>query len=345
MFEISVFPIEQPGGSFYYSKIKTKDIVGKLNIRRRSVHADGVQRDLAVKRIREISDYLSTADAILPTPLVISVPFAELRMANNEYYLMIPTSDDSPWGEIIDGQHRYEGLRYVDNFNQYEIPVCIFIDLSIEDKATVFSTINSTQVKVPKSYIYDLFDYTDSNTPAKFCHEVCKTLNYDKDGPLSKRVKMLGRKLNDSEVLSQAALVDAIIPLISKNEKLDEKQVRNSERLLPEEALPLRQLYIDENSLVFSKILRNYFLALREVSEHNWESYALRSIGVKVFLRVLGLIARKGLQEGSLSQDFFFSTLYKIKPHILACTTEEGTNKRAEDTAVERLSAALGQDL
>lgn len=341
MIEIAVFPIEQPGGAFYYSKIRTRDLVGKLSIRRRSTHADGVQRDLAVKRIREISDYLSTADAILPTPLVISVPSAELRTVNGDHYLQIPTTEDSPWGEIIDGQHRYEGLRHTDNFEQYEIPVCIFIDLSIEDKATVFSTINSTQVKVPKSYIYDLFDYTDSNTPIKFCHDICKTLNYDEDGPLSKRIKMLGRKLNDSEVLSQAALVDAIVPLISRNEKLDDKQARSNERLQPDDALPLRQLYIDDNILVFSKILRNYFQALKDVSEHNWEQYVLRSVGVKVFLRLLGQIVRKGLEEGNLSRDFFFDILVKVKSETLACTTTDGTNKRAEDAAVERLSAAL----
>lgn len=341
MLEIAVFPIEQPGGAFYYSKIKTRDLVSKLSIRRRSTHADGVQRDLAVKRIREISDYLSTADAILPTPLVISVPSAELRTENGNHYLQIPTTEDGPWGEIIDGQHRYEGLRHTDNFDQYEIPVCIFIDLSIEDKATVFSTINSTQVKVPKSYIYDLFDYTDSNTPIKFCHDICKTLNYDEDGPLSKRIKMLGRKLNDSEVLSQAALVDAIVPLITRNEKLDDKQARSNGKLQPDETLPLRELYINESTLIFSKILRNYFQALQDVSEHNWEQYVLRSIGIKVFLRLLGQIVRKGLEEGNLSRDFFFSILIKIKSETLACTTADGTNKRAEDAAVERLSAAL----
>jgi len=341
MFEIPVFPIEQPGGEFYYSKIKTKELVNKLSIRRRSTHTDGVQRDLAVKRIREISDYLSTADAILPTPLVISVTSADFRTENGNLYMQIPTIDDTPWGEIIDGQHRYEGLRYTDNFDQYEIPVCIFIDLSIEDKATVFSTINSTQVKVPKSYIYDLFDYTDSNTPIKFCHDVCKTLNYDQEGPLFKRVKMLGRKLSDTEVLSQGALVDALVPLITKNEKLEDKQARNNEKLQPDDALPLRQLYIDGSTIVFSKILRNYFQALRECAEQNWEQYVLRSVGVKVFTRVLGHIVKQGLEEGNLSREFFFGHLVKIKSEILVCTTAEGTNKRAEDAAVVRLIAAL----
>lgn len=343
MIEIDVFPIEQPGGTFYYSKIKTKDLVNKLSVRRRSTNDDGVQRDLALKRIREISDYLSTADAILPTPLVISVTEAELRTRDGKYYLQIPTVGDEPWGEIIDGQHRYEGLRHTDNFDLYEIPTCIFIDLSIEDKATIFSTINSTQVKVPKSYIYDLFDYTDSNTPIKFCHDVCKTLNYDRDGPFFKRVKMLGRKLNDSEVLSQGAVVDAIIPLITKNDKLDDKHVRNNGKLESDKALPLRQLYIDGNTLVFSKILRNYFQALKECAEQKWELYVLRSIGIKVFMRLMSTVVQRGLEDGDLTQEFFFNILSKIKPAILECTTDEGTNKQVENATIERLIGALSE--
>jgi DGQHR domain-containing protein len=339
--EIQVFPIEQPGGTFYYSAIETKYIVNRLSIRRRSTHTDGVQRDLAVKRIREVSDYLSTADAILPTPLVISVSGAELRYAEGISYLQIPMADDLPWGEIIDGQHRYEGLRNTANFDRYQVPVCIFIDLSIEDKATVFSTINSTQVKVPKSYIYDLFDYTDANTPIKFCHDVCKTLNYEDGGPLFKRIKMLGRKLNDTEVLTQGALVDAIIPLITKNEKNDDKLARSKESLKADQTLPLRDLYLSGDTIVFSKILRNYLQALKERSETNWEKYVLRSIGVKVFMRLLGHIAQEGLNEGDLSRDFFLTRLMKIKPQILQCTTAAGTNKRTEDTTVEMLITIL----
>jgi DGQHR domain-containing protein len=340
--KIAVFPIEQPGGIFYYSKVKTADIVNKLSIRRRSVHPDGVQRDLAGKRIEEIAHYLSTADAILPTPLVISVDTAERSTEGGIDFLDIPVAEDGTWGEIIDGQHRYEGLlRRTDNFGQYEIPICIFIDLRIEDKATVFATINSTQVKVPKSYIYDLFDYTDSNIPAKFCHDVCKALNYEQGGPFSKRIKMLGKKLNDSEVLTQGALVDAIIPLITKNEKRDDKAARMGEALQPDEGLPLRQIYISRDTLVFSKILRNYFEALRISAGDNWERYVLRSIGVKVFMRLLGGIAKQGLERGDLSREYFANILAKIQPEIRACTTQDGTNKRAEDATVDRLVAAL----
>ena len=342
MLDINVFPIEQPGGTFYYGKIKAKDLLEQLSVIRRSTNPDGVQRDLTGRRTREIADYLSTADAVLPTPLVISVESAEFLTNEHGVQVMrIPTREGFPWGEIIDGQHRYEGLKPAKPFHQYEVPVCIFVNLMVEDKATVFGTINSNQVKVPKSYIYDLFDYTDENTPTKFGHDVCKTLNYDHDGPLSRRIKMLGRKLNDTEVLSQGALVDAIVPLISKNGKQDDRSARDKQPFQPEPSLPLRQLYIQGNTVVFSKIVRNYLQALKEIAGENWEKYVLRSVGMKVFMRILGYVAKRGLDKGNLSREFFHSQLSPIQAEILACTTEDGTNKRAEDATVERLTKAL----
>lgn len=244
-------------------------------------------------------------------------------------------------GEIIDGQHRYWGLINSTGFDDSEVPLCVFVDLMAEDKATVFSTINSTQVKVPKSYIYDLFDYTDSNTPAKFGHDVCKTLNYDPDGPLSRRIKMLGRKLNDGEVLSQAALVDAIIPLITKSEKQDDSAAREKKQLVDDPDLPLRQFYISGSTVVFSKIVRNYLSALREVAGDNWGGYVLKSIGIKVFMRVMGVLAKDGLTGNDLSKGYFLRRLSQIEGQIRQCTTKAGTNKRAEDEAVAKLLSDL----
>lgn len=339
--ELRVFSVDQPGGTFYYAKVRSTDLVDRLSIRRRSSDHDGVQRDLTIKRIREISSYLETADAILPTPIVISVSGAELRNTAEGSMLVVQIPESGVWGEIIDGQHRYEGLRHTKNFDQYEIPVCVFIDLSIEDKAEVFATINSTQVKVPKSYIYDLFDYTDRNVPVKFCHDVCKALNYDETGPLYKRVKMLGKKLNDTEVLSQAGVVDSLVTLITRNEKLDERTAREGQSLNPDETLPLRQLYIKGDTVAFSKVATNFLQALRELSGDTWSNYVLRSIGIKVFMRVLGHLATYGVSQGDLSQNFFLEQLSKGRDAIINCSTADGTNKRAEDATVGKIVSAL----
>ncbi|WP_404936088.1 DGQHR domain-containing protein [Pseudomonas aeruginosa] len=131
----------------------------------RTQYEDGIQRDLNKKRTSKIAEYLSLADAVLPTPIVIS---SRSVTARNENELTLKLDQDGTYGEIIDGQHRYEGLRKSSEFLNFDIPLCIFVELSTEDKASIFSTINSTQVKVPKSYIYDLFSYSEGNTPIKF---------------------------------------------------------------------------------------------------------------------------------------------------------------------------------
>ncbi|MGP9827369.1 DGQHR domain-containing protein [Ectopseudomonas khazarica] len=341
--DLPFFPIEQPGGTFYYTKIPGKHIKDRLIIRNRSKYEDGVQRDLNKSRTHEISEYLSLADAVIPTPLVISVNLKNIKELDSNT-ITLHTDEDGIFGEIIDGQHRYEGLKKSKNFEESDIPICIFAELSLEDKADIFSTINSTQVKVPKSYIYDLFDYTEENTPIKFCHEVCKTLNYDSSGPLFRRIKMLGKKLNDEETLSQAAFIDALLPLITKNIKEDTARARNRDNLENDSEVPLRHLYISNNITAFSKITTNFLRATRNASGANWENYVLRSIGIKVFARLLGHMAPEGFKNNSLTIDFFFNRLSKIEDIILSCSTKSGTNKGVEDKTVETLITALSHN-
>ena len=276
---------------------------------------------------------------MIPTPIVISVTASQIKNTNNT--LKISPNESGFLGEVIDGQHRYEGLLKNIEFHEYEVPICVFVDLSTEDKASIFSTINSTQVKVPKSYIYDLFDYTEENTPIKFSHEICKTLNYETHGPLHRRIKMLGKKLNDDELLSQAAFIDAFLPLISKNIKEDTSRVKNKEPLQAHPELPFRFMYLENNVTIFAKVISNYLGALRKISGDNWENYVLRSIGIKVFARLLIRIAPVGFQNNNLATDFFAAMLFPIEKEIKECSTSSGSNKGTENATVARFTEAL----
>ncbi|EPB6481577.1 MULTISPECIES: DGQHR domain-containing protein [Pseudomonas] len=335
---LTYIEIEQPGGTFYYTKVKAIKIIDKLDIKNRIEYEDGVQRDLNKKRTSEIAEYLSLADAVLPTPIVISSKNVTTR---NGSELILTLDESGNYGEIIDGQHRYEGLRKSSDFFNFDVPLCIFIELSTEDKASIFSTINSTQVKVPKSYIYDLFGYSEDNTPIKFAHNVCKTLNYEEKGPLFRHIKMLGKKLHDAEVLSQAAFVDAIIPAFSKDIKKDTYALRQNKQLDPDPSLPLRTLYIENNILIFSKLLSNYMRALQSVSGETWKGYILKSIGIKVFSRLFSEICPYALKKGNAKTEYFAFVLSHIKQQINECSTEHGTNKSAEESTFEKLRTAL----
>src|SRR5690606_8564321 len=156
-----------------------------------------------------------------------------------------------------------------------------------------------------------------------------------------RRIKMLGKKLNNEETLSQAAFIDAMLPLISKNIKEDTARARNKENLNDDRNLPLRHIYISKNITVFSKIMTNFLKATRNVSGPNWENYVLRSIGIKVFFRLLGHIAPEGFKNNNLTTEFFLEKLTHIENIILACSTKSGTNKGVENKTVEMLIAAL----
>ncbi|MBS4273154.1 DGQHR domain-containing protein [Escherichia coli] len=60
---------------------------------------------------------------------------------------------------IIDGQHRLLGFKYAKN-KDIQLPCSIYNSLPPSNQATIFSTINFNQQKVPKSLAYRLFGYS-----------------------------------------------------------------------------------------------------------------------------------------------------------------------------------------
>lgn len=68
------------------------------------------------------------------------------------------------------------------------------IDLTEEEKAYIFSTINSNQTKVDKSLIYDLFDLSKTRSPFKTAHYIARNMNTETNSPFKNKLKMLGKK-------------------------------------------------------------------------------------------------------------------------------------------------------
>ena len=90
---------------------------------------------------------------------------------------------DSKIGEIIDGQHRINGLKESGLASKFSLPVVFMVDLDSYQKAYVFSVINSKQVSVPSSLIYDLFALSKNRSPFKTCHEITRALNRSENSP------------------------------------------------------------------------------------------------------------------------------------------------------------------
>ncbi len=139
---------------------------------------------------------------------------------------MLDFDENSIIGEIIDGQHRIEGIKKSSKIDDFELPITLMFNLTEEEKAYIFSIINSKQTKVPKSLIYDLFFLSEERSPQKTCHEIARLFNSDENSSFFKRLKMLGRKEHQEASLSQGSFIKYLLPNISKKPDEDLRNIK-----------------------------------------------------------------------------------------------------------------------
>ncbi len=281
-------PVTQSIGTFYLCVIKAIDLLESIDILRRGMTADeraNVQRHLSPKRQSEIATYFDDPDATFPTSIIISAYPDGIEFDEKQKKLRFTIGDKI--GEVIDGQHRLEGIRLAieregkERAATFDLPVVIMTGLSQDSKAYVFSIINSKQTPVSSSLIFDLFGLRDLRSPMKVCHDIAEIFNARKDGPFFRGIKMLGRKYFDTELLTQGAFVKYLMEeLISRRPDEDMRLQRLGKPLVPDETLPLRAYYIKKQDDLIAKILHNFFSAVRNNFPNEWsqdpKKYILR---------------------------------------------------------------------
>lgn len=206
---VDVFPVRQQIGTFYVGVTSAHDLLEICRFDFRRIHDRGgrkeflgIQRELKDKRIKEISKYIRTKDAVFPTSVVISVDerCVALTEVDGRWTLELSAYEDTedprlniPYDSIatiIDGQHRlksFEGNGEI----VFDLPVSIFIGIDDAVEATIFSTVNLAQTKVNKSLVYDLFSLDRDRSPEKTAHEIAVALDELEDSPFKGRIKGL----------------------------------------------------------------------------------------------------------------------------------------------------------
>ena len=145
----------------------------------------GIQRQLSVNRVKQIRQYVGTADAAFPTAILLAVSSEHAEYDPESSTISIVRHRKV--AKVIDGQHRIAGLRDYNKPVQFDVNVALFIDMDIQDQAMVFATINLTQTKVNKSLAYDLYEFTTSRSPQKTAHDIVRFLNYKEGSPFTVR--------------------------------------------------------------------------------------------------------------------------------------------------------------
>lgn len=325
-----VLPVEQPIGTFFLSKVKASELVGAVDVVSRKEHLDGVQRELSNQRVKEISNYCDDPDATFPTPIIISV-YNDVKvglLGEDKIEIIF----EHTFGDVIDGQHRLKGIFQSSRIGLFELPVILMFDLTLEEKAYVFSTINSNQKKVDKSLIYDLFDVSTGRSPQRTAHEIARAMNTIQASPFYNRLKMLGKKTIDQPdaTISQGTFSKRLVSLISKNEKLDYVNCKSGIPLRPDDNLPFRKFFIEDKDEIILKIMLNCFYSLRLVFPEEWETpqnnILWKTTGFNAIMDSLKDIVPYGLQERSLTKDFFANLFEMFKSYLednKICLTSE----------------------
>ncbi len=334
--KILALRVIQPLGEFFVTSLKARTLVGRVENRPRSSQEPSnrdIQRVFSEKRVREISDFTGDPQATFPTPIIIAVRSDVVKQVEIDQeclgqiehsFSCFDLPDDGLIGDVLDGQHRVLGLQRSDHKDEFDLPVVMMFDLEPDDKAFVFSIINSKQTPVKASLIYDLFGLSEYRSPQKTAHFVAQSLNVTEGSPFRGRLKMLGHKESHHEkrvMLSQGSFGARLVDLISKDPAADATAIKERKALADNPKCPLRKYFIKGEDEAIFKITMNYFSAVAAAFEIEWNdddgNYVIRkTVGYTALIIVLRHLMEIGFDQKNLSRSFFDQQVARLKDNL-----------------------------
>lgn len=333
--------VTQPIGTFYLTAISADVLVNRVRIQPRAVSSPDnkdVQRAENASRVKEIALYVTDPDATFPTAVILSAN-SKYAVVENGSITFFPDpeqpSETFLLGELLDGQHRIRGLLAAraqgEDITRFEIPVVVMLDLDTAEKAYVFSIINSKQTPVSKSLIYDLFGLAKYRSPYSVCHQIARAMNTDPTGPFFRGIKMLGKKQDPNEMLTQGSFVKYLLRLITNRPDADAIALKSDET--PEERnRPFNAFWRKERDDLILLAMTNYFAAVAETFPEEWDSKAYvdanqapkkgktpvlrRTVGYEALMRALATIWPTVQEEARLDKDLFLQLVGKFKVNV-----------------------------
>ena len=196
--------------SVFVFKAKAKEILQFAQIERvaRSETGEilGFQRHQIASHIKEIRQYLSRTDAILPNSVIVAfIDGASITKSEDEVAdVVIEVGDDIP-GFVVDGQQRLTALSGIEK-PDFEVFVSAIICKDYEELRQQFVLINNTR-PLPKGLIYELLPTVDGlperYTARKFAARVVERLNFTGGPALRGEIR---QHTNPTGVISDTAI-------------------------------------------------------------------------------------------------------------------------------------------
>lgn len=337
------------GSETFYSFVSTPRHLLKIAFINHQAlnHPDGkpaYQRMISSTRVKEIGTFIEKG-GLFPTNILVNFsdsPRFDL-ISNKENtdpnikfgWITLPSRYRSAW--IIDGQHRLYGFSHLDeSYLDQSLFILAFEKMSVHKEADLFITINHKQKSVPKSLLVSLLadirmgDSDPSTALSALASSIVRTLNTEKSSPLSRRFAIHGvppestQNLTISEAVNGLRRSGLIGRLSGKN-------------IVPG---PLSGVTDEETITRATRVLSNYFEAVRAANPARWESgreaYICVNPGIRAHLSVIGEVVnylshKKSLDFAILKPDEFSNHVVSFcKPLFSFIQSAEDENVRAK---------------
>ena len=247
--------VSQGDTSFFLTKLPAKTLaeITYASIRGQDTEEGAVQRILNTRRISSIADFANSVGHF-PNSIVLNWINTKQKLVSREGSLEVPISPRS--AQLIDGQHRVEGLRSAMGENtsigDLEIPVAIYQNLSTAECANIFLSINTEQKPVPRSLVFDLYGIADVelvDAAAVRARDIALALNEDDDSPYAGTIKFPGSPRSRGGI-ALSTVVTALKGLVDSKGDFEQRNIFDLETQ--------------------KKIVKNFFSALAAFYGERW---------------------------------------------------------------------------
>lgn len=346
--------VKQSFGPFYACAIKARDLL-KLCEPIRAIAMDdqqvihdginigiskttGTQRAAHSTRPKQIAEYIKSGSASFPNSIIIGANisnngFLEYEGSRKWYFNdgKIFIKKGALTSAVIDGQHRLKGFEMLeDNAPELddELLCSIYLDIPMTYHAQIFSTINSTQRRVNKNLIYQLYqiDMDEKNhevwSPEVLSVYLSRALASDPKSPLNNKLSLAiatKDELPQGEwKASFSVVVEGVLRYFSSDPKGDRNLFFNRSTkiddalrvyLKPDDS-PLRRLYLEEKDKKIYLFILNYLTKFYDTFCRSEDCAFRSSIGVDAVLSagvdVLGFLSQ---QEFELNLDLALDSI------------------------------------
>lgn len=176
--------------------ISLEEIINNCYVAIRGIDNEpgAVQRVLNTRRINSIRDFVLKGHDFI-CPFVLNWSQADQHLIITESKIEILEIQHSI--QVIDGQHRLEGIKEAAKTKpdvlKNRIIVILTENLSTEKAAQIFLNINTEQKPVPQSLVFDLFSEIDEKDSYKCrINDLVHKLHEEKTSPYSNLIKVPG---------------------------------------------------------------------------------------------------------------------------------------------------------